>query len=214
MPSPVEDRPGLLIRDSFRYSDAVLIIPPPLVECLSCFDGQQTPLDLRAMLVEISGQLEVGDLEDQLIEVLTRSGFLEDETFQTMKEMREREFADARVRQPSHAGSAYPEEREELGKTMQQWMDGQTAAANGNNLIGIAAPHVSPGGGYESYRAAYGLLDQRYKDRTFVILGTSHYGAPGPLRPYPQAFVTPYGESVTDSRSSTNSGAAPATRPR
>ena len=28
MPSPVEDRPGLLIRDSYGYSDAVMIIPP------------------------------------------------------------------------------------------------------------------------------------------------------------------------------------------
>jgi hypothetical protein len=86
MPSPVEDRPGLLIRDSLRYSDAVLIIPPPLVQCLACFDGQQTRLDLRAMLVEISGQLEVGDLEEQIIDVLARSGFLEDEIFHSMKE--------------------------------------------------------------------------------------------------------------------------------
>ncbi len=105
MPSPVEDRPGLLIRDSFRYSDSVLIIPPPLVRCLSCFDGLQTQLDLRAMLVEILGQLQVGDLEDQLIDVLTRSGFLEDETFQAMKAQREREFAEASARLPTHAGS-------------------------------------------------------------------------------------------------------------
>ena len=42
MPSPVEDRPGLLIRDSFRYSDAIMIVPPPLVQCLTCFDGLQT----------------------------------------------------------------------------------------------------------------------------------------------------------------------------
>src|ERR1700685_4260893 len=112
MPSPVEERPGLLIRDSFRYSDSVLIIPPPLVQCLTCFDGQQTNLDLRAMLVEISGQLEVGDLEDQLIEVLTKSGFLEGEIFEAMKAGRVREFAEAGVREPSHAGSAYPEEPE------------------------------------------------------------------------------------------------------
>ena len=32
-PSPVPDRPGLLVRDPFRYSDVVLIIPPP------CFAG-------------------------------------------------------------------------------------------------------------------------------------------------------------------------------
>jgi AmmeMemoRadiSam system protein B len=203
MPSPVEERPGLLIRDSFRYSDAVLIIPPPLVQSLACFDGQQTQLDLRATLVETLGELQVGELEDQLIDVLTRSGFLEDEVFQTMKEKREREFADASVRQPSHAGSAYPEEREELSRTMRQWMsgegsDGTVPAENNRSLVGIAAPHVSPGGGYDSYRAAYRLLSPRYKDRTFMILGTSHYGAPESFGLTRKPYVTPWGVSRTN----------------
>ena len=142
MPSPIEENPGLLIRDSFRFSDSVLIVPPPLVQCLACFDGHQTRLDLRARLVEVLGELEVGDLEDQLIQVLTRSGFLEDETFQTMKGQREREFAESSVRPPSHAGSAYPAEPGELGKTMLEWMGpgrmGNAAASNGGNLIGNA----------------------------------------------------------------------------
>jgi MEMO1 family protein len=198
MPSPVEDRPGLLIRDSFRYSDSVLIVPPPLVQCLSCFDGQQTPLDLRAVLVEVLGELQVGDLEDQLIDVLTRSGFLEDETFHTMKAEREREFAESSVRPPSHAGSAYPAERDELVKTMLEWMGPETGAANGDNLIGIAAPHVSPGGGYESYRAAYQRLGARYRDRTFVILGTSHYGAAERFGLTRKPYVTPWGASRTN----------------
>jgi hypothetical protein len=85
-----------------------------------------------------------------------------------------------------------------LGKTMLEWM-GQTApAANGDNLIGIAAPHVSPGGGYESYRAAYQLLSPRYKERTFVILGTSHYGAPERFGLTRKPYVTPWGASRTN----------------
>ena len=201
MPSPVEESPGLLIRDSFRYSDSVLIIPPPLVQCLSCFDGQQTQLDLRAMLVEILGQLQVGDLEDQLIDVLTRSGFLEDDTFLAMKTQREREFGESSTRLPSHAGSAYPADSEELGKTMLEWMGPgphRVAAANGDHLIGIAAPHVSPSGGCESYRAAYGLLGPQYKERTFVILGTSHYGAPERFGLTRKPYVTPWGASRTN----------------
>ena len=200
IPSPVKDSPGLLIRDSFRYSDSVLIVPPPLVQCLACFDGRQTGLDLRAMLVEISGQLQVGDLGDQLIDVLTRSGFLEDETFRVMKERREREFSAALVRQPSHAGSGYPEEPDALRETMRHWMGEETSVADANqdSLIGIAAPHVSPGGGYESYRAAYRLLGSRYKDRTFVILGTSHYGAPERFGLTRKPYVTPWGQSRTN----------------
>ena len=46
LPSPVPDRPGLLIRDPFRYSEAVMIVPPLLVRCLPCFDGAHTDLDL------------------------------------------------------------------------------------------------------------------------------------------------------------------------
>src|ERR1700722_1300323 len=124
MPSPVEDRPGLLIRDSFRYSDSVLIIPPPMVACLACFDGQQTQLDLRAMLVKATGDLQVGEIEEQLIEVLSRSGFLENEVFLEMKQQREREFADSPVRLPSHAGSAFPAHRGEVRETMNEWVGG------------------------------------------------------------------------------------------
>lgn len=198
MPSPVEDRPGLLIRDTFRYSEAVLIIPPQLVQCLACFDGEQTQLDLRAALVEATGELQVGDLEQQLIDVLAQSGFLDDETFLSMKEQREREFAQAPVRTPSHAGSAYPDDPAQLRQTMNEWMGemgDDTPATPSDSLIGIAAPHVSPSGGYESYRAAYRLLGPVYKDRTFVILGTSHYGAPERFGLTRKPYATPWGES-------------------
>jgi hypothetical protein len=198
MPSPVEERPGLLIRDLFRYSDAVLIVPPPLVKCLSCFDGQQTRLDLRAALVEATGELQVGDLEDQLIDVLTQSGFLEEETFEGLKEAREREFAEAPVREPSHAGSAYPDDPTQLREVMDGWMGGGRPETTADHLVGIAAPHVSPQGGYESYRAAYGLLGPQYRDRTFVVLGTSHYGAPERFGLTRKPYVTPWGASRTN----------------
>src|SRR3954469_15372301 len=81
MPSPVEDRPGLLIRDSYQYSDATLIIPPVLVQCLQCFDGQQTSLDLRELLVRITGELDVGAIQQHLIDTLSNAGFLTDDTF-------------------------------------------------------------------------------------------------------------------------------------
>jgi MEMO1 family protein len=198
MPSPVEERPGLLIRDSFRYSDTVLIVPPVLVQCLSCFDGQQTQLDLRAALVQATGELQIGDIEDQLIGALRGSGFLEDETFLEMKQRREQEFADAPVRLPSHGGSAYPDDPDELRQTMDTWMTAGDSNSGPDGLIGIAAPHVSPEGGYRSYRAAYSKLGPAYRDRTFVVLGTSHYGAPERFGLTRKAYVTPFGQSRTD----------------
>jgi AmmeMemoRadiSam system protein B len=65
-------------------------------------------------------------------------------------------------------------------------------------LFGLAAPHVSPEGGWQSYRAAYGLLRPEHRDRTFVILATSHYGEPQKFGLTRKKFVTPLGESATD----------------
>jgi MEMO1 family protein len=196
MPSPAPDRPGLLIRDAYQYSDVTLIIPPGLVECLSCFDGESTELDLRQELVRITGDLQVGELQRNLVATLAESGFLEDSTYARMREERHRQFAAEPRREPSHAGSAYPEEPGALRETMNQWMIGPTALDGG--LVGIAAPHVSPEGGWRSYQAVYSALKPEYSDRTFVVLGTSHYGEPERFGLTRKPFATPLGESAVD----------------
>jgi AmmeMemoRadiSam system protein B len=198
MPSPAPDRPGLLIRDPYHYSDATLIIPPELVGCLQFFDGERTDLDLRAALVELTGDLRVGDLEQHLVSTLSQAGFFEDEVYQRMKDARHAEFAEAPRRAPAHAGAGYPDQPEELRSALAGWMDGGAPATAGDSLVGIAAPHVSPEGGLDSYRAAYAALGPRYQDRVFVILGTSHYGEPERFGLTRKPFATPYGEAVTD----------------
>ncbi|MBS1858345.1 MAG: AmmeMemoRadiSam system protein B [Acidobacteria bacterium] len=199
MPSPSPDHPGLLIRDPYRFSDAMLLIPPVLVECLDCFDGIQGPLDLRKRLVQITGEIDLGGVDDNLIETLSGAGFLEDETFARMRGERMSEFAASPVRLPSHAGSAYPEDPGEMRDTLKLWMDGAGATAPPDDgLFAIAAPHVSPEGGWRSYRAAYGRLRPEHKDRTFVILATSHYGEPEIFGLTRKPFRTPLGDAQPD----------------
>jgi predicted class III extradiol MEMO1 family dioxygenase len=199
MPSPSPEHPGLFIRDPYRFSDAMLVIPPPLVECLQCFDGLQSQLDLRAALVTVTGELEVGQLAEHLAETLSAAGFLEDANYAEMQQDRKREFAEAAVREPSHAGSAYPADADEMRETMGQYMSGAEALAKANgDLFAIAAPHVSPQGGWQSYRAAYGMLRPEHKDRTFVILATSHYGEPEKFGLTRKTFRTPLGDAPTD----------------
>jgi AmmeMemoRadiSam system protein B len=197
MPSPSPEHPGLFIRDPFRFSEAMLVIPPPLVECLQCFDGTQTELDLRAALVRITGDLEVGELGRHLIDTLSRAGFLEDAEAERMQEARKREFAAATVREPAHAGSAYPSEAPEVREVMAEYMKGVDAPP-ADGLFAIAAPHVSPEGGWQSYRAAYGMLRPEHKNRTFVILATSHYGEPDRFGLTRKAFRTPLGDAQPD----------------
>ena len=71
-------------------------------------------------------------------------------------------------------------------------------APEAGTLLGIAAPHVSPDGGWRSYAAAYGALTPDLRDRTFVILGTSHYGMPGRFGLTRKPFATPFGVTTVD----------------
>jgi MEMO1 family protein len=214
MPSPAEDHPGLFIRDPYRYSDAMLIIPPVLVECLRCFDGRHTDLDLRAVLVRLTSDLEVGEIGAHLIRTLSNAGFLENEEFERLRGERQREFAASPVRPAAHAGSAYPAEPAEAREVLREYMDGavpgESAAGDllagdlsaGNlfagDLFAIAAPHVSPSGGWRSYRAAYSMLRPEHRERTFVILATSHYGQAETFGLTRKTFVTPLGETATN----------------
>jgi AmmeMemoRadiSam system protein B len=200
MPSPSEEHPGLFIRDPYKYSDAMLIIPPPLVEALEHFDGEHTELDLRAALVRATNSLDVSELQGHLTQTLSAAGFLEDEVFDQLQRERRAQFAAAPVREAAHAGTAYPDEPETLREVMTRYMDDAPKASFDGNLRAIAAPHVSPEGGWESYRAAYGVLRPEHRDKTFVILATSHYGEPERFGLTRKSFTTPLGESHPELR--------------
>src|ERR1035438_4731216 len=136
MHSPIPEQPGLLIRDTFKYSDVILIIPPPLVQFLDFFDGTRTDLELQADLTRSFETTEAADLAKQLAAALSKAGFLVDETYMSLKEKKHSAFARSRVRQAAHAGSAYPAELELLQATMQKYMDSTHGAEK--DLIGIA----------------------------------------------------------------------------
>ncbi len=196
MLSPVADRPGLLIRDRFQYSDATLIIPPVLIPGLLLFDGTRTNLDLQTELTRSLGGPEIGGAAGHLIAALSQAGFLEDETYGGLKQGRLLAFSESPVRQAAHAGSAYPAEIGPLRELMQRYLDG--AASTQKGIMGIAAPHVSPEGGWQSYRAAYQELTPDLRERTFVVLGTSHHGQPGKFGLTHKPFATPFGRTRID----------------
>jgi AmmeMemoRadiSam system protein B len=196
MPSTDPDRPGLVIRDPYQFSDSVLIVPTPLVPLLDCFDGGHSELDLRAEIVRITGQIQVGDIERNLFESLDSAGFLENETYRHMRKQREAEFVAAPLRSAVFAGSAYPSEQAELSSLMHSRIGATSGSAS---TLAIAAPHASPDGAWTSYRAAYTACPAAGNgSRTFVILGTSHYGAPDRFGLTRKPFITPYGDARTE----------------
>ena len=197
MPSPDPERPGLFIRDPYHYSDATLLVPPPLVPALEWFDGQSSTLDLRAELVRITGEIQVGDIEQHLFDALNEAGFLENERYLTLKGQREAEFAAEPVREANFADSGYPGTLPKLKTQLNKEIGPSAGEAT---TRAIAAPHASPDAGWGTYRAAYQALPPRPEgdDGTIVILGTSHYGAPERFGLTRKNFNTPFGEAQTN----------------
>lgn len=204
IPSPLEDQPGLVIRDPFLYSAATLIIPPALVPTLLLFDGNHSDADLRGQLEQITGDADTSALAAHLTETLSGAGFLDDDAFEQSRLDAEKRFADSPTRLAAHAGGGYPDQPAELTETFTGYLRNGDAATDNEEsptsrpgtTRAIAAPHVSPFGGIASYRAAYSALTPDDADRTFIILGTSHYGEPDRFGLTRKSFTTPLGATV------------------
>lgn len=199
MASPDPEHPGLLLRDSYGYSERVLVIPPQLVRALQFFDGESSENDLREWMVQTSGSFDVGDILRGLVDALSESGFLENEVYFGMRDAAHKAFADSPVRPPSFMGGAYPDCPEDTRRMLNEFMADAPALAPmeaGKRLLGIAAPHVSFEGGWECYRDGFQALKEAGKDKTFVILATSHYGEAEKFGVTRKPYATSFGEST------------------
>jgi AmmeMemoRadiSam system protein B len=200
MPSPVKDRPGLLLRDPLGYTEDVVIIPPPLVAFLRFFDGEHDEGDLAQALHRATGEVGASGFARRLADALGGSGFLEDEELGRRRESRHRAFAEAPAREPAHAGGGYPSDVAELASLLDSWLGPHpaTEAAPPPGVYAVASPHVSLEGGHRAYAAAYRTLPPEADGRTVVVLGTSHYGAPERFGLTRKPYVTPFGPAGTD----------------
>ena len=201
MPSPETDRPGLLLRDPLHYTNTVLYVPPTWALALRCLDGEHTGLDVQEILTRATGTLVFSDEVREFVGVLRQQGFLETEEFHRLREQRHKEFREQHERPTAHAGTAYPASAAEIRSTFEEYFRGVDVDEGlSDNLLGVAAPHVSPEGGRNCYAETYRRLAAfpALAQRTFIVLGTSHWGAPEKFGLTHKPFVTPLGTLRVD----------------
>jgi AmmeMemoRadiSam system protein B len=130
-----------------------------------------------------------------MVKALEDSVFVDGEAFETIRALRHNEFAAAPTRIPVHSGAAYPSEEESLTRLLHEKLGVVDSNSRNSHQIGIAAPHVSPDGGWACYASAYrNISKDDLAGKTVVILGTSHYGAPEQFGLTRKPYQTPLGD--------------------
>jgi AmmeMemoRadiSam system protein B len=189
-------RGALHVRDPRRYAEHALEIPRRLVPALAVLDGTWSTDDARRALARRG----IDDaMLAHLVERLDEEGYLLTPRFETRRARVHARFAASDVRLPAFAGAAYPSAPDALRGELDSYLARATSPAPRDDaLIGIAAPHASPFGASRCYGEAYAAVGPHLADRTFVLLGTSHHGAPNRLGLTRKAFRTPLGDVPTD----------------
>jgi MEMO1 family protein len=196
VPSAETNRPGLILRDPLHYTEKVILVPPPWTVGLRFLDGDHTELDMQEALTRAMGELVFSDAVRQFEAALGERGFLETEEFYRLRDQKHAEFRERSERLPVHAGVAYPAGAPEVRSTFESYFGAVTGPSTlSSRALGVAAPHVSPEGGRNCYAVAYqGLANlPGTAERTFVVLGTSHFGTPEKFGLTCKPVMTPLG---------------------
>jgi MEMO1 family protein len=192
------------LRDPSGLTDAVVLLPGPLLEIVSLLDGAHSMADVQAALMRRHGHMVPAAEIEEVIASLDEHGFLDTPKFAARQAALEAEFRNGPTRPAAHAGGSYASNPDELRRVMDGFFaapkgPGPIAArASGPPVRGVIAPHIDYHRGGPAYAWAYRDVAERCDADVFVIFGTCHAGLTQPFAMTRKAYETPLGPAPTD----------------
>ncbi len=190
----------IALRDPAGYTDAVVLLPRPLLEIVSLFDGEHSVLDIQAAVMRRHNELLPAERIEAVADALDVQGFLDSARFAERRAAVDRAFRDAPRRPASHAGGAYPVDPDDLRATFDAFfappggpgpVDG--GGAGTEPVRAVIAPHIDFHRGGPAYAWAYRDVAERCDADLFVVLGTCHAGMEHPFALTRKDYDTPLG---------------------
>ncbi|MET0849789.1 MAG: AmmeMemoRadiSam system protein B [Candidatus Rokuibacteriota bacterium] len=203
---PVEHEGQRMIglRDPAGFTEEVVLLPIPLLDLVSLFDGEHSVPEIQSLLERRHGQAPSADQIAGIVDRLDAGGFLDSSAFDRRLQAIEETFRRSRVRPAAHAGGAYAGDPQGLAAQI----DGFFAHADGPGPgrpsgacapRGLVAPHIDFHRGGPTYAWAYRpLTDAAEAPDLFVILGTCHAGMADPFAVTLKSYDTPLGPVAVD----------------
>jgi AmmeMemoRadiSam system protein B len=206
------------LRDPAGFTDQVAVLPRPLLDIVSLFDGEHSLAEIRDIMAArydaMVTEAEIGLVAERLDE----AGFLDSPRFAARRRRIEAEYAARTTRPAAHAGGAYAADgaalraqiegffRSPLGPGAEVLSDVDLRSPRGaaspgelrRPLRGLLAPHIDFHRGGPTYAWAYRELLARSDADCFVVLGTCHAGMADPFAATLKPYETPLGSAPVD----------------
>jgi hypothetical protein len=210
---PVEHdgQPVIGLRDPAGFTDQIVLLPGPVLDLVSLFDGEHTVSEIQDILHQRHGQAPSAEQIGAVVERLDAGGFLDTAGFAAKRRQVEEGFLRNRVRPAVHAGGAYAAEADRLRTQIDSFfthgegpggtagsVESESGAAVTGPLRGLIAPHIDFHRGGPTYAWAYRELRERCDADLFVILGTCHAGMEDPFAVTLKPYDTPLGAAQVD----------------
>lgn len=196
----------IALRDPAGFTDQIAVLPGPLLDLVSLFDGEHPVEVIRDILRRRHGEAPSVQQIAALVERLDDAGFLESERFEARRRATEDAFRRSAVRPAAHAGGAYAGEADGLRDQIASFFahadgpgsrDGLPGGGAGT-LSALIAPHIDFNRGGPTYAWAYQEVLERSDADLYVILGTCHAGMADPFAVTLKPYDTPLGPVAVD----------------
>lgn len=204
---PVEQDGQRLIglRDPSGFTTEVALLPIPVLDIVSLFDGEHSVADIHGIvLARHGGEAPGPEAIAGFAARLDEAGFLDSPRFAERRRLIEDAWRANPSRPAAHAGGAYAGEAEALKSQIDGFFahpEGPgfpSPAVGAPRLRGLLAPHIDFHRGGPIYAWAYRALLERSDADLFVILGTCHGGMEDPFAVTLKPYETPLGPAEAD----------------
>jgi MEMO1 family protein len=201
IPTSYEGSAAFLVRDYLGLVPEPVLLQGEAAELFALLDGRRTVRDIQIALVRSrGGRLVDSGLLEQLIREFDSVGLLQSAGYEAKRSALLADYARLEVREPSHAGTAYPAEPGRLRSYLNSILEGGNEPAPGGRhlpALALVAPHIDLETGKKVYASAYRALVGS-KPRRVILLGTGHTLEDGVFSLTDKDFVTPLGRVSTD----------------
>lgn len=193
------------LRDPAGFTDQIAVLPPPLLDLVSLFDGDHSVEEIREILQRRHGKAPTLKQIADVVERFDAAGFLDSQRFRKRRRALEDAFRQNAVRPAAHAGGAYAGDAAELRAQIDGFFSGPDGppgasrrADSGPHVSGLIAPHIDFHRGGSTYAWAYREILERSDADLYVVLGTCHAGMPDPFAVTLKPYDTPLGPVPVD----------------